>query len=156
MAYDKRGIAPADPTTPVGQFRFGAGDSEFRPTDPPEEGFGLYQLWSDADIIGILAIAGGSVPRAISIAYGQIGASYASQGATIKTDDLSVSVKDAVGNWLALSNYWKQIADDAAERESWDIFDLVPVREDPGCWRKPEAAPWPLAHYGLGPGEFWW
>lgn len=143
MAYDKRGIAPADPATPVGQFRFAAGDSEFQPYDPPEEGFGLYQLWSDADIIGLLAAAGGSVPRAVSLAYLQIGASFASQGATIKTDDLSVSVKDSVGNWVNLAKYWREVADQEADRAANDYFELVPVR-DVGGWCKPEASPWPV------------
>lgn len=157
MAYTKRGVAPADPTTDVGKFRFGAGDSEYEEYDPPQEGFGLYQLWSDADIIGLLAV-GGSVARAISIAYGQIGASYASSGGTIKTDDLSVSVKDAVGNWLNLSKLWADIADNEDANAALDYFDLADTasinKDARDC--KPEASPWPLSHFGLPSGAFRW
>lgn len=156
MAYTKLGIAPADPTTDVGKFRFAAGDSEYQPTDPPAEGFGLYQLWSDADIIGLLAASGGSVARAVAFAYAQIGASFATSGATIKTDDLSASVKDSVGNWLALSNFWRDIADGEDAGAINDYWDLVPVRETDYWDSKPEASPWPLAHYGIGPGGFRW
>lgn len=152
MAFDKRGVAPADPSTDIGLFRFSAGDSEYEEYDPPEPGFALYQLWSDADIIGLLAAAGGSVPRAVSLAYAQIGASFATSGATIKTDDLSVSAKDSVGNWLALSKFWKDVADEEAARAVDDYFEMTPVRET-NYWRKPEAAPWPYSReYPFIPG----
>lgn len=155
MAFTKRGIAPADPTTPVGKFRLAAGDSEYEPYAPPEPGFGLYQLWTDDEITALIAIAGGSIARAISLAYAQIGASYAASGATIKTDDLSVSVKDSVGNWLSLSRYWADIADAEDGRAVDDYFDLVDVGQREYCG-KPEASPWPLSHFGIGSGGFRW
>lgn len=147
MAYDKRGIAPADPTTPVGQFRFAAGDSEYENYVPIQPGFGLYQLWSDGDIIGLLAVAGGSIARAVSLAYAQIGASFATSGATIKTDDLSVSVKDSVGNWLNLSRWWAELADNEAANAANDIFDLVDVRSVNARHRQPEAAPFQYGEF---------
>lgn len=156
MAYTKRGIAPADPTTDVGKFRFAAGDSEYQPYDPPQEGFGLYQLWSDDDIVGLLAVAGGSIARAVSLAYLQIGATYAATGATIKTDDLSVSVKDSVGNWLSLANFWRSVADDEAANGANDMFEMVDTRAEDSPWRKPEASPWPLSHFGFTPGMYRW
>lgn len=156
MAFTKLGIAPPDGETKVGQFRLLAGDSEYEEVVPPVPGFGLYQLWTDAEIEAFLAVSGGSVPRAIAMAFSQIGAMWASTGATIKTDDLSYSVKDAVGNWLNLANYWRAIADDEANGAVNDYFDLVPVRGNGDGCRKPEAAPWPLSHFGFPPGMFRW
>lgn len=156
MAFTKLGVAPPDGTTNVGKFRLLAGDSEWEPLDPPQEGMGLYQLWTDAEIEAFLEVSGGSVPRAIAMAYSQIGAMWASTGATIKTDDLSYSVKDSVGNWLALANYWRGIADDEANGAVNDYFDLVPTATDGVDCRKPEASPWPLDHFGFGPGMFRW
>lgn len=150
MAYTKRGIAPPVPTTDVGKFRLAANDSEWQPYDPPQPGYGLYQVWTDDEITALIAIAGGSIPRAIAMAYTQIGAAWASTGATIKTDDLSYSVKDSVGNWLSLAAYWNKIADDQDSRAADDMFDLVVTRGDHE-WCKPEAAPWPAGPWS----EFW-
>ncbi|AXH50200.1 hypothetical protein SEA_MUSETTA_44 [Microbacterium phage Musetta] len=147
MAYTKRGIAPADPNTSVGKFRFAAGDSEYKNYDPPQPAYGLYQLWSDGDIIGLLAVAGGSVARAVSLAYAQIGASFATSGATIKTDDLSVSVKDSVGNWLNLSRWWGEVADNEAANAADDIFDLVDVRSINARHPQPEGAPFQYGEF---------
>lgn len=142
MANTKLGAAPPDGATPVGKFRLLSGDSEYTELDPPVAGMGLYALWSDAEIQAFIDVAGGSVARAISLAYAQIGASWASTGATIKTDDLSYSVKDSVGNWMGLSKYWADIADQEDDRAMDDYFELVEVRGD-AQWRKAEAAPWP-------------
>lgn len=145
-----RGVAPPNPATDIGQVRLLAGDSSFTPLDPPETGYGSYKIFSDAEIQAFLDMAGGSIPRAISLAYGQIAAAWASTGATIKTDDLSYSAKDSIGNWMALSKYWGDLADAADDKAANDMFDLVVVRGEHG-FRKPEAAP-----YNAGPwSEFW-
>lgn len=157
MAFDKIGIAPPDGATNVGKFRLLAGDSEYQPMDPPVDGMGLYQLWTDAEIEAFLAVSGDSVPRAISMAFSQVGAMWASTGATIKTDDLTYSAKDAVGNWLNLAKYWADVADNEAGNSADDIFILADTRglNEDDC-RKPEASPWPLAHFGLGKGFYRW
>ena len=139
---ENRGIAPPDPNTDVGRFRLLSGDSEYVEYDPPQPGYGIYGLWSDAEIEAFLELAGGSIPRAIAMAYMQIGASWASSGASIRTADLTYSVKDSVGNWLNLAAYWSKIADDEDKRAINDYFDLVDVRGG-DRWCKPEAAPWP-------------
>lgn len=141
MAYTKRGIAPADPTSDVGKFRFAAGDSEYENYVPIQPGYGLYQLWSDNDIIGLIAVAGGSVARAVSMAYAQIGAMFATSGGTIKTDDLSASAKDSVGNWLALSRFWADQADQEGLNAADDIFYLADTRSVNARWASPEGSP---------------
>lgn len=150
MAFTKRGIAPPDIATDVGKFRTAANDSEWQPYVPDQPGYGLYQIWSDDDITVLIALAGGSVARAVSLAFAQIGASWASTGATIKTDDLTYSAKDSVGNWLNLSKFWADIADREDGSAVDDMFDMVEVRGE-GRFRKPEAAPWPAGPWS----EFW-
>ncbi|QDH48045.1 hypothetical protein SEA_PAVLO_37 [Microbacterium phage Pavlo] len=140
MAFDKRGIAPPNPETPTGNFRLLAGDSDWMPYSPQQPGYGLYQVWSDSEIQAFLILSGGNVARAISYAYTQIGASYAASGATIKTDDLSYSAKDSVGNWQGLARYWSDMADKEDQRAANDMFIMVDTgREQP--WMRPEGSP---------------
>lgn len=150
MAFTKRGIAPPDLTTSVGKFRVAANDSEWQPYDPDQPGYGLYQIWTDDEIAVLIELSGGSVARAVSLAYAQIGAMWAATGATIKTDDLTYSAKESVGNWMALSKFWGDIADGEAGSSADDMFDLVVVRGEHG-FRKPEASPYPAGPWS----EFW-
>lgn len=140
---DNRGVAPPDPSTNIGKMRFALGDSAFVPLDPPEPGYGNYQLFSDDELATFLILADDNVARAIAMAYRQIGASWASTGATIKTDDLSYSAKDSVGNWLSLADYWDKVADDQDQRAVDSLFDMVEVGTTRRGRCKPEAAPWP-------------
>lgn len=144
MANTKRGIAPPDPNTSVGMFRLLAGDSEYEEYDPPESGYGLYAIWSDTEIEAFLAITNDSVPRAIALAYTQMAAAWNSSSATIRTDDLQYQVKDSVGSWLNLADYWNRVADDDDAAAINDYFDMVDVGTTQHCWRKPEAAAWPV------------
>lgn len=153
---DTRGIAPLDPATDVGRFRLLSGDTEYVEYDPPQAGYGLYANWSDAQIQAFLDAAGGSIPRAIALAYTQLASFYASSGGTIKTDDLNYSSKDSVGSWMNLAKYWSDLADSEGQKAIDDYFDLVPTATDGVDCRKPEASPWPLAHFGFGPGTFRW
>lgn len=144
MANKNVGVAPPDKTTNVGKMRFALGDSDWTPTDDPAIlGMGQYQLFSDDELETFLELAGDSVARAIAMAYRQIGASWASTGATIKTDDLTYSAKDSVGNWLNLAAYWDKVADDQDQRAIDSYFDLVEVGSAAGGRCKPEAMPWP-------------
>lgn len=141
MANTKRGIAPPDPATPVGQFRLLAGDSEYEPYDPPEPGYGLYAIWSDDEIEAFLTITDGNIARAIALAYTQLAAAWNSSSATIRTDDLQYSVKDSVGSWLNLAAYWNRIADEEEARAVDDYFDMVDVGTVRRGCRRPEASP---------------
>lgn len=138
-----RGIAPPDKATDVGKMRFALGDAEYTELDPPESGFGSYGLFSDESLETFLVLAGGNIARAIAMAYRQIGASWASTDVGIKTDDLSYSAKDSVGNWLSLAGYWDKVADAQDQRAVDSIFMLVDVGTTRRGLCKPEAAPWP-------------
>lgn len=155
MANKNVGIAPPDKATNVGKMRFALGDSEWGDLDPPQVGFGQYQLFSDAELETFLELADNNIARAIAMAYRQIGASWASSGATVKTDDLTYSAKDSVGNWINLASYWDKVADDQDERAANNFFDLVDLgatRRSPGF--PPEASPWPVRNPLTG-GTLW-
>lgn len=145
MANKNVGVAPPDRDTNVGKMRFALGDSDWVPTDDPAiPGMGQYQLFSDDELLTFLELADDNVARAIAMAYRQIGASWASTGATIKTDDLTYSAKDSVGNWLNLAAYWDKVADDQDQRAIDSYFDLVDVgAANRGGPCKPEGMPWP-------------
>lgn len=140
MAFTERGVAPLDPNTDIGRMRVALGDVDYEEYDPPQPGYGLYQVFSDDQLQVFLDLAKGNVARAIAMAYAQIGASWASTGATIRTDDLTFSAKDSVGNWLTLAAYWNKIADDQDDAAVNDYFDLVEVGYR--CHCKPELAQW--------------
>lgn len=155
MANKNVGIAPPDKATNVGKMRFALGDSEWIDLEPPQVGFGQYQLFSDAELETFLELADNNIARAIAMAYRQIGASWASSGATVKTDDLTYSAKDSVGNWVNLAAHWDKVADDQDERAVNNFFDLV----DLGATRRgpdfpPEASPWPVRNPLTG-GTLW-
>lgn len=122
-------------------MRLALGDQEWVPLTPDEPGFGNYGLFSDDELQALLDIAGGNVPRAIAIAYQKIGASWASTGATIKTDDLSYSAKESVGNWLTLAKFWNDLADRQEEVAMDSYFDLVEVGTVRKFHATPEASP---------------
>lgn len=155
MAFTERGIAPPDPTTDIGRMRIALGDTEYEEYIPPQPGYGLYQLFSDAQLQVFLDLAGGNVARAIAMAYTQIGASWASTGATIRTDDLTFSAKDSVGNWLTLASWWNKVADDEEDRAINEYFDLVDVGRN--AWHcKPELAQWAVCGRGcVGRCDCW-
>lgn len=136
-------------------MRIALGDTEYEEYDPPQPGYGLYQLFSDAQLQVFLDLAGGNVARAIAMAYTQIGASWASTGATIRTDDLTFSAKDSVGNWLTLAAWWNKVADDEENRAINEYFDLVDVGRN--AWRcKPELAQWAVCGRGCVGGCACW
>lgn len=145
MANKNVGIAPPDKTTDVGKMRFALGDSGWTELHPPEPGLGQYALFADDELETFLLLADGSIPRAIAMAYRQIGASWASTGATIKTDDLTYSAKDSVGNWLNLAGYWDAVADAQDERAIDNYFDLVEVGSMARRHVHQEAMPWPAS-----------
>ena len=137
------GVAPPDRATDVGKMRFALGDSDFVPLDPPQPGKGSYTLFSDDELIVMIELSGGNIARAIAMAYRKIGASWASIDASIKTDDMSYSAKESVGNWLNLAAYWDKVADDQDSRAVDSLFDLVDLGATRRGCTKPEAAPWP-------------
>lgn len=86
------GVAPPDPTTPVGQFRASYPDTVYEEYDPPQSGFGNYQKFSDASIEAFLALGGGSVLRAMGYALLQRANTAAEESESIADYDLKIDL----------------------------------------------------------------
>ena len=119
-----KGVAPIDPTTPVGQVRINLGDIASVPLDPAEEGYADYANYGDAELEAFLASAADSVPRATGMAYLQLAATYAVAGRSIKTDDLAINTTSRGSDLLAIAQSWLKeavVQDTAAAASYTDI-----------------------------------
>lgn len=138
---ENAGKYPIDPASDIGKFRLLSGDSVGVPIEPPTPPVQAeYKTFSDAEIQAFIDMAGGSIALAISIGYGQLGAYWASQSVTIKTDDLSYANTQRSGEWLKLAAYWRDIADGQAS--GTDGFQIVQTGAAIDYY--PEAAPRPF------------
>lgn len=126
-----RGVAPLDPATEVGKFRALAGDTEYKPLDPPEAGFGDYEKWSDAEIEVFLSTSD-SMSWAIYAAYLQLATSAALASKEISDYDLKVSTTKRADQLLAIAREWKDRADDddnaAGASDIFEVFDMAPQK----------------------------
>ena len=113
MATINRGIAPADPTSPVGQLRYTIGDTDYDPLSPVETGFGNYANFSDLELEAFLARGGDSVTRASGFAYLRFAALAAAGAISWKSDDLSMDGKQMAAEFRLLAG----IAFDQADLE---------------------------------------
>jgi hypothetical protein len=87
------GIAPPDFTTPVGQFRLLAQDTNFVDLIPTVDGQGGFDLFSDAEIAGYLAMyTGYSLYRAVGSAYQALAARASMVAKMVKDYDLQVDL----------------------------------------------------------------
>lgn len=118
-----RGVAPLDPTSPVGEFRNAYGDTQYVPLDPPEVGYGDYTELSDDEIEMFLGLGEGSIPRAISIYFVRLAGDAAKVGRNIKDHDLAIDNRQLYEGFLATARYWSDLADD----EGADFFVIAPT-----------------------------
>jgi hypothetical protein len=123
MATENRGIAPADPTTTVGQVRYLIGDLDYEEYDTPEAGYGLYANFSDGEISGFLAAGGDSINRASGYAYLRLAALAAAGAISWKSDDQSLDAKQVATEYRLLANIAFDQAD-VADAGGASAFDL--------------------------------
>lgn len=119
------GVAPLDPTTDVGQARAHIGDTNFTALDPPVDGQGSYEWFSDIEIQAALYSAGGSVARAVGRVLLGVARDLTSSGRAIKTDDLSIDSRSRGKDLLAIAESWLAQADADDARAAGGFFDLV-------------------------------
>jgi hypothetical protein len=135
-----RGIAPFDPTSPVGQFRVLYPDVSYVALDPAEPGYGDYAELSDAEIEALILGAKDSVYRAIGNYYAQLAGQAAKVSASIKDYDLTIDRTKRSTDLLNMAKYWWGLADDedalSGVNEVFDVFSIVPSK----CHCTPEAA----------------
>jgi hypothetical protein len=119
------GVAPLDPSTPVGQVRANIGDTNFTALAPPVDGMGFYEWMSDDEILASLNTASGSVYRATGMAMLGLARDFVATGRAIKTDDLSMDSRNRGKDYLSIAMEWLKQADLQDVRDSAGLFDLV-------------------------------
>lgn len=120
---ENRGIAPPDLQTPVGQVRALLGDVEYTEFDPPEPGFGMYRLVSDAEIEGFLLASDGDLNGAVYFAYLQFAGAAAFESKSVKDFDLMVDTTKRAGELRLIASMWL----DKWNAATADIFELFDV-----------------------------
>jgi hypothetical protein len=113
MATVNRGVAPVEPSTPVGALRYSIGDLDYEALVPPETGYGNFPNFSDTELAQFIGQAGGSVTRASGFAYLRFAALAAAGAISWRSDDLSVDSKQMAAEFRLLA----KIAFDAADAE---------------------------------------
>lgn len=121
------GIAPPDFSTPVGQFRLLANDAT--PTDVAS-GTGTYALFSDAEIIGFLAVSPTSLLRGVGYGYLSLAASAALEAKNVKDYDLSADLTKRSGELRSTARAFFDRADVEADLLGTDSTFGINV---PGC-----------------------
>lgn len=110
MAINK-GIAPADLTTQVGQLRSALKDTEYTALSPVEAGYGNYTNFSDFELEGLLARAGGSSLRATGFAYLELAAQAAAEAVDWASDDQRVTLSKRASALKEIAALWLERAD---------------------------------------------
>ena len=130
-----RGVAPLDPTTDVGKLRMTFGDISFTPLNPPQEGFGDYEDYSDAELQNFLNL-GGSIEAAMANIFLQMAGAAARESRTVKDFDLQVDLSKRAADLRAQAAVWQSRADELGA----DFFDFFPA--DSGCGCHAESSPY--------------
>lgn len=119
------GIAPPDLTSEVGQFRIVVGDLEYKPLEPPQQGRGDYEKWSDGEVEGFLAMGSGSTLRAAGFAYLQLASGAALASQSVADYDLKVDTTKRAADLRAIAQAYFEQADDLDDADgNGDIFDM--------------------------------
>lgn len=147
MDTTNRGVAPADPTTAVGQVRYLLGDLGYSGLDPAEPGFGDYANFSDLEIEGFVLAGGGSVVRASGFAYLRLAALAAAGAISWKSDDLSVDAKIPASEFRLLARiaFEQADAEDAGGASSFSLTDFGDTTFDSPQELAPWTNPWATA-----------
>lgn len=124
------GVAPPDPSTEIGSLRYAIGDTEYNPLVPPVEGFGDYEIFSDAELQSLLDMGGGIPANAIGFAYLKLAGQAASTAIDWKSDDLSLSMSKTPAELRAIAAMW--FSQGEAALANADIFDIFPTVGDGG------------------------
>ncbi len=140
---ENKGVAPPDPETEVGRVRYLIGDTEYVELEPPEEGFGSYQVASDGQIEAALIRAEGNENRTAGYVYTMLASQAAVESKMVQDYDLRLDTTKRAADLRAAAQMWFDLADEEDDAEGLgDIFEFTPV----GAREKhvhPELTPWP-------------
>lgn len=146
------GTTPPDYTAPIGQFRLLAQDTHYVDLNPTQPGQGTFDLFSDAEISGYLAMYEGYSPyRAVGAAYQGLAARAALQSKMVKDYDLQVDLtKQATALQATAEAMFERADKEDVLTGATSTFDLTAPPEDLGA---DIAFVAPYA-WGLSPYEF--
>lgn len=121
------GATPLDPQSDVGKFRVLIGDTVAESYDPPVPGRGNYTMFSDVEIEGFLAVAEGSVTRAIGNGYLTLAGQAAIESKLVKDFDLTADLTKRAADLRLIAFQWFERADkeQASAEDAFEIADLV-------------------------------
>jgi len=120
------GIAPYDPTTLVGKVRVLIGDVDSTFTNPPKNGFGNYELFSDEEIESFILSAEESTLRAAGFAYLALAGRASLDAKSIKDYDLSIDLKSRSAELRKQAMEFFAQADEKDKRDGVsDVFELA-------------------------------
>lgn len=99
------GQTPPDYSSPSGQFRLLAQDTTYSPLNPAQVGQGLYDLFSDAEVSGYLAMYEDySIYRAVGAAYQGLAGRAAVDAKMVKDYDLQVDLTKRAASLQAIAD----------------------------------------------------
>lgn len=133
------GVAPPNPATEIGSLRYAIGDTVYVALVPPVQGFGDYELFSDAELQSLLDMGGGIPANAIGYAYLKLAGIAAGQSVAWKSDDLSLDLSKTPAELRAIAALWFERGDAAGNNAEY--FDIVPLGYRAS--RPDELAEWP-------------
>jgi hypothetical protein len=119
-----QGVAPLDPTTAVGQARTLVDDTAYVPLEPPVDGEGVYEYFSDAELTAYLNLSSNSPYRAAGNATLRLAREAALLASSIATDDLKGDTTHRAADLRAIAAEYFSIADDQDARDAESGFDL--------------------------------
>jgi len=155
MATINKGIAPADPSTPVGKVRFLIGDLDYAELDPVEAGLGEYPNFSDDEINGFLIAGDDSVIRASGYAYLRLAVLAAAGAISWKSDDQMVDAKQVATEFRLLATLAFNQADAADEAGASTFAIDNPYSTNLACGHA-ELAPDPWCPICTGASRYGW
>jgi hypothetical protein len=136
------GIAPPDPSTPVGSLRYVIGDYEYVALSPAVAGYGNYAAFSDAELEALLTMSEDNQSRAVGYAYLKLAGKSAAQAIAWASDDLRLNLEKVPSELRAIAKMWFEQADEEdISGGSAEYFDLVPLRVRNA--QSDELAEWP-------------
>lgn len=147
-----RGIAPIDPTSPVGQVRLLLGDTDATNLANDQ---GEYLYYSDTEITGLLAMYGDNPKRTAARALRTIAASQTLLLKKFTSADVAVDMPAAAKELRLLADALEKEANDGDDRAGLGEVFQIAGGDDTGLevdWQRDyPGLPSPVAYYPIYP-----
>ena len=134
-----KGVAPPNYESEIGKFRATVGDTHYVELDPPQPGYGDYDLFSDGEI-QVFLDTHESFEEAVGFAYLSLATSAALEAKNVKDFDLQVNTEKRAGELRALAQFWFD-RDSELSADIFEVFDTV-IETGRSCVPEATARPW--------------